>query len=91
FLTPHIISDDADIDRLRDAVKDGSELLQDMQLDPRIRLQQPPPLRVDTLQARPPAPVTRPPARTDTTGRRPPPTEALGDTSRKVQVPVKRP
>ncbi|MBC8086359.1 MAG: type II secretion system protein GspD, partial [Phycisphaerae bacterium] len=27
FLTPHIISDDADIDRLRDAVKDGSELL----------------------------------------------------------------
>jgi len=91
FLTPHIISDDADIDRLRDAVKDGSELLQEMQLDPRIKLQQPIPLRVDTLQVRPPTPVTRPPARTDTTGRRPPPTEALGDTSRKVQVPIKRP
>lgn len=88
FLTPHIISDDADIDRLREAVKDGSELLQDMNLDARIKMQQPPPVRVDTLQARPPA--TRPPARTDTTGRRPPPQE-LGDTAKKIQVPIKRP
>lgn len=88
FLTPHIISSDADIDRLREAVKDGSELLQEMNLDPRIKLQQPPPVRVDTLQARPPA--LRPPARTDTTGRRPPPSE-LGDTAKKIQVPIKRP
>lgn len=90
FLTPHIISDDADIDQIRDAVKSGSDLMQDMQLDPRIKLQQPvPPARVDTVQARPPA--ARPPARTDTTTRRPPPAEALGDTARKVQVPIKRP
>jgi general secretion pathway protein D len=86
FLTPHIISDDADIDRLRDAVKDGSDLLQDMKLDPRIKLVQPP-VRVDTLNTRP---ILRPPAaRTDTT-RRPPP-EAIGDSARKIQVPIKRP
>ena len=29
FLTPHIISSDEDMDKLRDAVKDGSELLKD--------------------------------------------------------------
>ena len=92
FLTPHIISEDADIDRLREAVKDGSELLQDMTLDPRIKLQQPlpmavPPARTDTIQARP---GQRVPVRTDTTTRRPPP-EAVGDTARKVQVPIKRP
>lgn len=90
FLTPHIISEDSDIDRLRDAVKDGSELLQDMTLDPRIKLQQPlpptTPARTDTLQRRP---VTRPPARTDTTSSRS--TEALGDTSKKIQIPIKRP
>lgn len=36
FLTPHIISSDEDIDRLRNAVKEGSELLQDMNVGPRI-------------------------------------------------------
>ncbi|MEO7361996.1 MAG: type II and III secretion system protein, partial [Gemmatimonadaceae bacterium] len=92
FLTPHIISEDADIDRLREAVKDGSELLQDMTLDPRIKLQQPlpvtvPPSRSDTIQSRP---GQRLPARTDTTMRRPPP-EAVGDSARKIQVPIKRP
>ena len=92
FLTPHIISEDADIDRLREAVKDGSELLQDMTLDPRIKLQQPlpitvPPARTDTIQSRP---GQRVPVRTDTTTRRPPP-EAVGDTARKIQVPIMRP
>ena len=87
FLTPHIISEDADIDRLRDAVKDGSELLQDMTLDARIKPQQPLPMtRTDSVQARP---VTRPPARTDTLSRRPP--VPLGDTARKVQIPIKPP
>lgn len=92
FLTPHIISEDADIDRLREAVKDGSDLLQDMTLDPRIKLQQPlpitvPPARSDSVQSRP---GTRVPPRTDSTTRRPPP-ETLGDSAKKVQVPIKPP
>ena len=92
FLTPHIISEDADIDRLREAVKDGSTLLQEMTLDPRIKLQQPlpvtvPPARTDTIQSRP---NQRVPVRTDTTTRRPPP-QAVGDSARKTQVPIKRP
>lgn len=37
FLTPHIISSDGDIDRLRDAVKNGTELLTQVPLDARIR------------------------------------------------------
>jgi general secretion pathway protein D len=36
FLTPHIISSDEDIDRYRDAIRDGSELLKQMPLGPRI-------------------------------------------------------
>jgi type II secretory pathway component GspD/PulD (secretin) len=36
FLTPHIISSDADIDKLREAVKDGSDLLKNVNVDPRI-------------------------------------------------------
>jgi len=36
FLTPHIISSDEDIERYRDAVRDGSELLKQMPLGPRI-------------------------------------------------------
>jgi type II secretory pathway component GspD/PulD (secretin) len=36
FLTPHIISGDVDIDRLRDAVKNGTELLKAIPLDARI-------------------------------------------------------
>ncbi|MEP6835050.1 MAG: secretin N-terminal domain-containing protein [Gemmatimonas sp.] len=99
FLTPHIISEDTDIDQLRDAVKNGSEMMQEMQIDPRIKLQQPLPItpppsappaavpgRRDTVQTRP---GTRVPVRTDTTTNRVP--EALGDTSKKIQVPIKRP
>jgi general secretion pathway protein D len=36
FLTPHIISSDEDIDRLNNAVRNGSELLKDMNIGPRI-------------------------------------------------------
>jgi type II secretory pathway component GspD/PulD (secretin) len=36
FLTPHIISSDEDIDRLRDAVKQGSDLLKEVDVGPRI-------------------------------------------------------
>ena len=36
FLTPHIISSDEDIERYRDAIRDGSELLKQMPLGPRI-------------------------------------------------------
>jgi general secretion pathway protein D len=36
FLTPHIISSDDDIDKLRDAVQDGSDLLKTVPLGPRI-------------------------------------------------------
>lgn len=37
FLTPHIISSDEDIDKLRDAVKSGSDLLKDTDIGPRIK------------------------------------------------------
>lgn len=37
FLTPHIISNDEDIDRLRNAVKQGSDLLKEVDVGPRIR------------------------------------------------------
>lgn len=92
FLTPHIISEDADIDKLREAVKDGSELMQDMQIDPRIKLQQPlpvntPPARVDSVPVRP---GQRVPPRSDSTTRRPPP-ETLGDSAKKLVVPIKPP
>jgi len=36
FLTPHIISSDGDIDKLRDAVKEGSDLLKQLEVGPRI-------------------------------------------------------
>jgi general secretion pathway protein D len=36
FLTPHIISSDADIDRLRKAVQEGSDLLKQVPLGPRF-------------------------------------------------------
>jgi type II secretory pathway component GspD/PulD (secretin) len=36
FLTPHIISSDEDIDRYRDAIREGSGLLQEMYVGPRI-------------------------------------------------------
>jgi general secretion pathway protein D len=36
FLTPHIISSDGDVDKLRDAVKEGSDLLKQIDVGPRI-------------------------------------------------------
>jgi type II secretory pathway component GspD/PulD (secretin) len=36
FLTPHIISSDEDIDKLRNAVKDGSDLLKEVNVGPHI-------------------------------------------------------
>jgi len=36
FLTPHIISSDEDVDRYREAVQNGSGLLKDMNVGPRI-------------------------------------------------------
>lgn len=53
FLTPHIISSDTDIDRLRDALKDGSDLLKQLEVGPRIIPRAdtlPLPTRPDTLK-----------------------------------------
>src|SRR6185503_12015762 len=47
FLTPHIISSDDDIDKLRDAVRGGSELLKDVNVGPHIIP------ATDTLKAKP--------------------------------------
>jgi len=58
FLTPHIISSDDDIDKLRDAVRDGSDLLKQVNVGPHI---QP---KTDTLgvQTKPIVPGAKPPA-----------------------------
>ena len=64
FLTPHIISSDEDIDKLRNAVKEGSDLLKNLNVGPHIipRADQPPTkpdsAKLDTLttlRRRPPA------------------------------------
>jgi type II secretory pathway component GspD/PulD (secretin) len=64
FLTPHIISSDEDIDKLRNAVKEGSDLLKNTNVGPHIipRADQPPTkpdsVKMDTLttlRRRPPA------------------------------------
>jgi general secretion pathway protein D len=74
FLTPHIISSDEDLDKFREAVKDGSDLLKQVPLESRIR----PP--ADTLviprdsAARRDTTVRRPPGDSLTTMRRRPPT-----------------
>jgi len=86
FLTPHIISSDADIDKLREAVKDGSDLLKGMNVDPRIvpKTDTLPPLRRDSTARRD---TTRRPPGADSmqTLRRRPPADTLnrppGDTS----------
>ena len=63
FLTPHIISSDEDIDKLRDAVKEGSDLLKNTNVGPHIIPRaDAPPTRPDsakidtltTLRRRPP-------------------------------------
>ena len=71
FLTPHIISTDADMDKLRNAVKDGSDLLKDVNIDPRIvpKTDTLPPFRRDTLLKRD---TTRKPDSLTTLRRRPP-------------------
>ena len=71
FLTPHIISSDADMDKLREAVKDGSDLLQKMNVDPHIvpKTDTLPPFRRDTLLKRD---TTRKPDSLTTLRRRPP-------------------
>jgi type II secretory pathway component GspD/PulD (secretin) len=68
FLTPHIITSDGDIDKLRDAVKEGSDLLKQVDVGPRIipRTDTLPPLikpdtvkkpdSLTTLRRRPPEP-----------------------------------
>jgi type II secretory pathway component GspD/PulD (secretin) len=68
FLTPHIISSDGDVDKLRDAVKEGSDLLKQIDVGPRIipRADTLPPLikpdtikkpdSLTTLRRRPPEP-----------------------------------
>jgi general secretion pathway protein D len=52
FLTPHIISSDEDIDKLRESIRDGSALLQQMNIGPHIIP------RADTI----PVPPIRPPS-----------------------------
>jgi general secretion pathway protein D len=57
FLTPHIISSDDDVDKLREAIREGSDLLKQMNTGPRIIP------RADTipvpLRVRPPADSTK--------------------------------
>ena len=48
FLTPHIISTDEDIDRLRNSLQRGSDLLKDVPVGPRIN-----PQPGDTLRVKP--------------------------------------
>jgi type II secretory pathway component GspD/PulD (secretin) len=47
FLTPHVIFSDQDVDKLRDAVKEGSDLLRQIDTGPRIVP------RTDTLPTKP--------------------------------------
>jgi general secretion pathway protein D len=64
FLTPHIISSDDDIDKLRDAVHEGSDLLKSVDVGPRIVP------KADTLSLKPDS-VKKPDSLT-TMRRRPP-------------------
>jgi general secretion pathway protein D len=72
FLTPHIISSDEDIDKLRDAVKQGSDLLKEIDVGPRIipggdTLK----VRLDTLSRDSLSTLRRRPTVPDTTAGRP--------------------
>ncbi|MEO7084568.1 MAG: secretin N-terminal domain-containing protein [Gemmatimonadaceae bacterium] len=73
FLTPHIINSDEDIDKLRDAVKTGSELLKDVDIGPRIKP------RTDSLPSIPTKPDTTKKPSTDslTMLRRRPPMDSI--------------
>jgi type II secretory pathway component GspD/PulD (secretin) len=53
FLTPHIISNDGDVDKLRDALRDGSDMLRTLYFGPRIVPRAdtlPPFMKPDTLK-----------------------------------------
>jgi len=77
FLTPHVITSDSDIDKLRDAVKQGSDLLKDVNVDPRIvpKTDTLPPIRRDTTVRR--DSTRRPPTDSMQTLRRRPPADSL--------------
>lgn len=58
FLTPHVIFSDSDVDKLREAVKESSELLQTVPIESRIKpgadTVKVPPVRPDTVKRKPP-------------------------------------
>lgn len=58
FLTPHVVSGDEDLDRLRDAVREGSVLLKQVPTDPMI----PPSVTTDTIAVPLPTPPRTLPA-----------------------------
>jgi general secretion pathway protein D len=66
FLTPHIVAGDEDIDRLRDALKNGSVLLKQQDLSPMIKA---PPSTPDTLTVPRRVPAADSTARPDSTRR----------------------
>ena len=64
FLTPHIITGDADIDRLRNAVKGSTELLNDVPMDARIHpTSDTIKVKLDTLKMKPVDSVKKPTGR----------------------------
>jgi general secretion pathway protein D len=66
FLTPHVIFTYTDVDKLRDAVKDQSELLQSVNTGARIVPKAdtlPPPLKPDSGKAKPDTVKKKPPTR----------------------------
>jgi type II secretory pathway component GspD/PulD (secretin) len=83
FLTPHIISSDEDIDKLREAVKNGSDLLKDIDVGPRIVPS------ADTLSG-PLKPLVKPDTMrkidSATTRRRPPAGRDSSDTKIPIQL-----
>jgi type II secretory pathway component GspD/PulD (secretin) len=89
FLTPHIISSDADIDKLREAVKDGSDLLKNMNVDPRIvpKTDTLPPLRRDSTARR--DTTRRPPDSMQTLRRRPPADSANRPPADTSMIPIR--
>ncbi|MEP6493503.1 MAG: hypothetical protein ABJF01_12540 [bacterium] len=71
FLTPHVISSDEDIDKLREAVKVGSDLLKDINVEPHIvPRSDTTKVRLDTIRPRPD--TTKKPDSLTTLRRRPP-------------------
>jgi general secretion pathway protein D len=77
FLTPHIISSDEDIDKYREAIRDGSDLLKQIDIGPRIIP------RADTIVIKP---DTAKKDSLQTMRRRPPP--EVPDTTTPPPMPV---